>query len=49
MCWIFVIVLFALPFLVIRSEGEVQTPMSAALLRTAAWSCSVAPCKLMGK
>ena len=44
-----VIFRFALPFLAIGSAGEPQTPMSAALLRTAAWSCSVAPCKLMGK
>ena len=45
----FVIFCFALPFLVIGSAGEPQTPMSAALLCTAAWSCSAAPCKLMGK
>ena len=30
----------ALPFLVIGSAGEPQTPRSAALLRTAAWSCT---------
>ena len=34
---------FALPFLAIGSAGEHQTPMSVALLRTAAWSCFVAP------
>ena len=45
----FVISPFALPFLVIGSAGKPQTPISAALLRAAAWSCSAAPCKLMGR
>ena len=40
---------FALPSLVIRSAGEPQLPTSTALLRTAAWSCSAAPCEMMGK
>ena len=49
MWWICVIFLFALLFLVIGSAGKPQTLVSAALLRTAAWSCSPAPCKLKGR